>query len=236
MKEYDFKFTKKWFDGNIPYIGDILIKEYSSRPINILEIGAYECYSTMWFLDNVAKHPDSRITTIEANAQPNLYHNVGLLDQDDRKKLAVHQGLSKDILPILGGEYDLIYIDGSHFPDDIMTDGVLAFNKLKVGGHIIFDDFHIHRVKGFDYLSDKEKQHYSELYGKKQLREKLGSLAGMYPSLTDPVFNTVTPHEVIQFFYTIYGSVLEPIDLKTHLCMMYKRIGTSTMDILGVKP
>ena len=37
--------------------------------------------------------------------------------------------------------YDLIYIDGSHYCDDVLIDALKSFELLKVGGLIIFDDY-----------------------------------------------------------------------------------------------
>ena len=37
--------------------------------------------------------------------------------------------------------FDLIYIDGSHFFNDVLIDAIKSFELLKKGGIIIFDDF-----------------------------------------------------------------------------------------------
>ena len=37
--------------------------------------------------------------------------------------------------------FDLIYIDGSHYGEDVYKDSVNSFKFLNVGGFIIFDDF-----------------------------------------------------------------------------------------------
>ena len=37
--------------------------------------------------------------------------------------------------------FDLIYIDGSHTAADVLIDAVLAFQLLRVGGVMIFDDY-----------------------------------------------------------------------------------------------
>jgi predicted O-methyltransferase YrrM len=39
------------------------------------------------------------------------------------------------------GYFDLIYIDGSHQAPDVLTDAVMSFQLLKVGGVMIFDDY-----------------------------------------------------------------------------------------------
>jgi predicted O-methyltransferase YrrM len=37
--------------------------------------------------------------------------------------------------------FDLIYVDGSHTAPDVLSDAVLAFQLLRVGGVMIFDDY-----------------------------------------------------------------------------------------------
>ena len=37
-------------------------------------------------------------------------------------------------------KFDVIYVDGSHFADDVLTDGINAWRLLKQGGIMIFDD------------------------------------------------------------------------------------------------
>lgn len=41
-----------------------------------------------------------------------------------------------------GERFDLIYIDGSHFEDDVLTDTYLAWQLLDLGGVLIWDDYH----------------------------------------------------------------------------------------------
>jgi hypothetical protein len=37
-------------------------------------------------------------------------------------------------------EFDVIYVDGSHFADDVLTDGITAWRLLKKDGVLIFED------------------------------------------------------------------------------------------------
>ena len=37
--------------------------------------------------------------------------------------------------------FDLIYVDGSHQASDVLTDSIIAFQLLRVGGVMIFDDY-----------------------------------------------------------------------------------------------
>ena len=38
-------------------------------------------------------------------------------------------------------QFDLVYIDGSHHPDDVIVDAIRGFGLLKKEGLIIFDDY-----------------------------------------------------------------------------------------------
>ena len=37
--------------------------------------------------------------------------------------------------------FDLIYVDGSHQASDVLTDSIMAFQLLRVGGVMMFDDY-----------------------------------------------------------------------------------------------
>jgi len=39
-----------------------------------------------------------------------------------------------------GVKADLIYVDGSHFAKDVLTDAAISFEMLNVGGVMLFDD------------------------------------------------------------------------------------------------
>lgn len=63
-----------------------------------------------------------------------------------RVELVTHKGCSDEHLArlIAGGfrqRFDLVYIDGSHYSHDVLSDAVLSFPLLKVGGHMLFDDY-----------------------------------------------------------------------------------------------
>jgi hypothetical protein len=57
-------------------------------------------------------------------------------------KVIIKKGYSNDVLLTLDDNtYDFIYIDGSHEKHHVIFDAVVAFDKLKSGGVMIFDDF-----------------------------------------------------------------------------------------------
>ena len=52
--------------------------------------------------------------------------------------------LSEDSPPA----FEIVYIDGSHLPADVLTDAVLAWRLLRSGGILILDDARWHEVTG----------------------------------------------------------------------------------------
>ena len=108
-------------------------------PIQWLEIGSLEGRSALWTAENLLKDGDSLICVdrwgnkeAEANFDANTAGNSLIEKVKDRSS----SFLARDIR-----EYDAIYIDGSHDAPDVITDAVLGWMRLKVGGLMIFDDY-----------------------------------------------------------------------------------------------
>jgi predicted O-methyltransferase YrrM len=137
-KPYDF--SKDWFSGNIDVWKAVLGPLKGKPDLRYLEVGVYEGRSFFWMLENILTHPSSRLTGIDIALPDRLVSNIKLSGQTDRITMIV--GPSQTELKKLPVEsFDLIYIDGSHMADDVLVDSVLAWQLLKVGGVIIFDDY-----------------------------------------------------------------------------------------------
>lgn len=147
----DKKFSTDWFSGNIPYWLIIFNKfQLIDKPLSCLEIGSWEGRSSLFILESL---PNSKLTcvdtwqgadehkgsnilnTIEQNFDNNLW--------DHRDRLTKYKGTSFSFFDNLESniKFDLIYIDGSHYIDDVMIDALKSFAHLNVGGVMIFDDF-----------------------------------------------------------------------------------------------
>jgi len=118
----------------------------AGQPLRYLEIGVFEGRSSRWMLENVLTHEDSRLTGIDAwpiagdpfetRARENL--------QGHASKVELHKGEAGDVLrdPRFEREsFDVIYIDGDHRALPVLTDSVLTWPLLKVGGLCIWDDY-----------------------------------------------------------------------------------------------
>jgi len=153
-----FQFTQDWFAQNIA-VWDKLVPRYT--PKKILEVGSFEGRSACYFIEKCAaereielhcvdswqggiEHDRAAMSAVEAR----FNHNVALAQTRaaHKVKLVKHKSLSGAALAKLivvdpVGTFDVIYIDGSHQAPDVLTDAVMAFQLLRVGGLMIFDDY-----------------------------------------------------------------------------------------------
>jgi len=145
------KFSNDWFKPNIPYWHQFFVKfDYYDRAINTLEVGSWEGMSTLYILSTLplAKHVsvDTWAGSDEHKGDDILNDIENNFDNNTAKykdRLTKFKGTSFNFFnSIEGGEYfDLIYIDGSHYTDDVIVDAIKSFELLKIGGLMIFDDF-----------------------------------------------------------------------------------------------
>lgn len=152
-----YLFTQDWFTGNIP-IWQEFLKPFINQPgVKALEVGSWEGMSTCWLLDNVLTDPSAQITCIDtfggsdehmmiysygyiASVESRFDNNIEARGSGQKVKKII--GKSKEVLPSLPPDnYDFIYVDGSNRVIDALTDAVLCWSLLKVGGLIIFDDY-----------------------------------------------------------------------------------------------
>ncbi|MFC3067657.1 class I SAM-dependent methyltransferase [Phenylobacterium soli] len=154
----EYEFTTDWFSRFAP-VWSALLKQFP--PSRILEIGSYEGRSACFIIDQCAaeraielycvdtwaggvEHEREAMSAVEARFDANVRkaceaaaHPVTVRKQ----KALSHEALARHLAEGRSEAFDLIYIDGSHQAPDVLTDAVLAFRLLKVGGIVIFDDY-----------------------------------------------------------------------------------------------
>ena len=152
-----YNLTQDWFSNHIPAWDGILAQ---LAPRRVLEIGSYEGLSTTYIIERCTSFgplqidcidtwagavdlPPGAMAGVEARFDQNVKQAIG------RAAAPVSlRKIKKRSAPALAGlvaageePFDLIYIDGSHTAPDVMIDAVLAFQLLRVGGVMIFDDY-----------------------------------------------------------------------------------------------
>jgi predicted O-methyltransferase YrrM len=72
-----------------------------------------------------------------------LYDRFSENTSEFKDRITVMQGYSDKVLRKMEPveQYDVAYIDGSHYTCDVLADAILTFPLVKSGGLIIFDDY-----------------------------------------------------------------------------------------------
>jgi predicted O-methyltransferase YrrM len=110
--------------------------------LNILEVGAWEGRSTLFFLNFFPKSVITSVDLFTFGNDARFDMNVMAKHADRVTKVV---GRSLRVLDRLATSrtmsFDLIYIDGSHDRDDVIIDSILAWRLLRVGGIMVWDDY-----------------------------------------------------------------------------------------------
>ena len=130
---------------------------YKDKPnVKYLEIGVFEGSSLIWMLENILTHSTSRATGIDifpGDMKETFMGNLKISGLQDKVTTIVgYSQYELRKLPPLS--FDIIYIDGSHVANDVLSDAVLSWLLLKDGGLMIFDDY----LYGLDLPSDLRPQ------------------------------------------------------------------------------
>ena len=155
----EFDLSNEWFNTNAGVIWQGLFK--SSQFTRYLEVGAFEGASLAYFVEcnapfnNVTAHcvdawdqtlpgTDAPMTGVENRFDKNverLYTKHGQKCQINKIKKPSVDALSNLMTEGFKGYFDLVYIDGSHLADDVLSDACLCFHLCASGGFMIFDDY-----------------------------------------------------------------------------------------------
>ena len=120
-----------------------------AAPSRICEVGSWQGSSAVAF---ASLFPKANITCIDTwQGNGNLMNMTvdpeALFDANTAPFAGRVEKIKSDSFSGLlslqsrGEKFDLIYVDGSHFEDDVAVDTILAWRLLNVGGVIIWDDY-----------------------------------------------------------------------------------------------
>ena len=160
MMDNKMEFSQDWFSHNIPNFQ--YLKGLIPACSNILEVGCFEGRATCWMLENMLPH-NGYITCVDTFEGSEEHEKMTLTLLFERWKLNVdwvrqqgqtvtaYKGKSSVALAQLihdNQQFDFIYIDGSHQAPDVLTDACMAWQLLKTGGIMLFDDYAWQDVPG----------------------------------------------------------------------------------------
>ena len=123
----------------------------ANQPLSVLEIGCADGCSTTWMLENLILDPKSHMVCVDpwpttgwdgdhpTGRRARFFSN--LEKSGKSKQVTVYEQESDDALPRLAAEsFDFIYVDGSHFEEQVYRDSINALELVAEGGFIVWDD------------------------------------------------------------------------------------------------
>ena len=155
-----YQITRSWFKSRNKVTFDKYVKpEWKDKDCTYLEIGVFEGASMVWMLENVLIQPNSKAVGIDTwlmttklsadvmnTVRQRAEHNAGLFPD----KCTLIQGSSVEVLRcmlrrhgyagIKRNSVDVCLIDGDHNRLGVYDDARIAFQLLKPGGWLMFDD------------------------------------------------------------------------------------------------
>jgi len=146
---WDFNFDKT---GGAKASITSLVNAYGI-PSTIVEIGSFEGMTTFWMNDELGKlNPDLKIYSIDPHSGSidmsdnfeivveNYHYNMQVCENN--KITHINKKSKHRLVDLINQqvEAELIYIDGDHTAGAVLTDLVLSWQILKLGGVILCDD------------------------------------------------------------------------------------------------
>jgi len=137
-------FSQDWFSHNIVlwqrHVAPHLISIDNPK---VLEIGAFEGQSSVWFLQNI---PTLRLTVIDpwnftASSSDETFNRFKLNISPYIDRVEILRGKSELAKSLASNQFDAVYVDGEHTSAAVLHDAVISYELLKVGGLLIFDDY-----------------------------------------------------------------------------------------------
>jgi len=170
-----FKLSHNYFKHN-PAIWYEIFKKNNllNKDINILEIGSFEGMSVLFF-DKYLKVKN--LYSVDLQKNNNFIYNIRNLKNINFFNMKSDDFFKKK----LDIDFDIIYVDGSHYSIDVFNDLINSDLLLKKGGILIIDDLLLDfsiRKKGYKFYEEvmggiflflKEKVNYKFLYTGHQL-------------------------------------------------------------------
>lgn len=154
-----------WFAG-AQHNFETYLSSFAGKPsIRFLQLGAFNGDASIWMLDNILTDPTSELIDVDTWLGSPTEDIHSKMNFDDVWKSYLHRVKDYDnVYPFKmstndffngysdDGEsdwwIDFIYVDADHTASGVLDDAVMAWQHLKPGGIMAFDDFNWKHEKG----------------------------------------------------------------------------------------
>lgn len=102
-----------------------------------LELGSYEGSGAAWVVEELGFD----VTCVDTWNDQQVEATFDRVALDLAGRITKVKGRSREVLPTLAGPFDCVYIDADHDASAVLTDAVLSWPLVPVGGYLIFDDY-----------------------------------------------------------------------------------------------
>ena len=147
---YTFEFMNAFTPNINMWLSFFKKRKLLNKNLKYLEIGSFEGRSSVFILENLQNaqcffvdpfesYEELKRTPGQSNFSK-IYNNFLKNIKNFESRTNVYKGTSNSFFNQNQDKFDLIYVDGSHFGEDVYLDAINSFNALNNKGYIIFDD------------------------------------------------------------------------------------------------
>jgi hypothetical protein len=140
-----------WFEGQ-KYNFEEHLERFKGKPgLKFLQLGVYTGDATVWLCDNILTGDGSLLRDVDTwqGSDEREHENINFnqvfetyIAKTYGKPRLHHEMTTKEFFTLTKfGKYDFIYIDADHTADAVATDAEYAWELLKKGGILAFDDY-----------------------------------------------------------------------------------------------
>lgn len=148
--KYSFRLTEQYktWTANRELVFAKQLSALRGRPVRCLEIGSFEGASSVWMLNEVLTHPDSRLHCVDVQDDTRMKVLKDNLAQTEREHLVtIHRLDSIHLRKHFEDEsFDFVYVDAAHDAPSVLADVMSAYMLCKPGGLVGCDDYRLPRL------------------------------------------------------------------------------------------
>lgn len=142
----------EWFDGYASEAFTRHLTPLAHKPnLKFLQIGVFAGSASVWLCENVLTDPSSTLDDVDGWTGSEDINSVAFTDVEAEydRRMSGRPNVHKHKMPSDAffastppePTYDFAYVDGDHRAYPVLKDAIGAYERVKVGGILAFDDY-----------------------------------------------------------------------------------------------